>query len=224
MFVWKVADMALLKEKGKIFFGDQRVYGPESTTTREDKIAFVDGLNDGRLSYLLNLIAKFKQDSQTMPKDEFGNVTPQAFNQWITKNDTRGLLFNTPHPRGKYVLMNSYRYIQSDRKGDYDLYDDLVDEAFHRQLQRCEDQERHYFADHDEYSILAKQFVEYQNRYGTSFGVPVINCGAGKLTVRNSENKWERELTLEELKELIGKYQQVEALITKLTAETTIVY
>lgn len=224
MFKWKIEDMALLNEKGRIFIGDKRVYRPENTTSREDKIAFVDSMQDGKLSYLLNLIAKFKQDYKTMPKDEFGNVKARSLQAWIARNDTRGIIDNSYYHRGKFFMMGSTRYIEFNRKGDYDLHEDLVDEMFHRQLQRCEDHERQYFQEHDEYSILAKKFVEYQRRYGTTFGTIISHWSDGKLTVRDETHKQERPLTMDELKELIAKYEQIDALVAKLTAETNITY
>lgn len=224
MFTWKVEDMTLLNEKGGMFIGNQRVYGAEHTTSREDKIAFVDSMQDGKLSYVLNLIEKFKQDVPEMPKDEFGIIKTQSLKAWLTRNDKRKIVDNYFNHHGKYFLLGSRRYIQFDRKGDYDLYDDLVDETFHRQLRYCEDKERQYFLDHDEYSILAKKYVEYESRYSTSFGVIIAHWSDGKLTVRDEEHKQERPLTMDELKELIGKYEQIDVLVAKLTAETNIVY
>ena len=89
MFDWKVEEMALMKEKSVYYFGRERIYNCERTTSREDKIAFVDGLKDGKLSYLLELIEKFKKDSETMPKNSWGNVKTASLKAWIRKNDTK---------------------------------------------------------------------------------------------------------------------------------------
>ena len=62
MFEWKVEDMALLNQKGGVFIGKEKIYDCESKVSREDKIAFVDSFQDGKLSYLLSLIDKFKED------------------------------------------------------------------------------------------------------------------------------------------------------------------
>lgn len=53
MFEWKIEELKLYHQKGVI-------YDCEHTVSREDKIAFVDGLQDGKLSYILNLFEKFK--------------------------------------------------------------------------------------------------------------------------------------------------------------------
>ena len=224
MFTWKVEDMALLNERGRMFIGNQRVYGAEHKTSREDKIAFVDFMQDGKLSYLIDISKKARALSTIMPKDQYGNVRPQSLCAWIKRADARGIINNDKYHRGRYYLLGTYRYIQFNRKGDYDMYDDLVDEMFHRQLQRCEEMERQYFLEHDGHSILAKKCVEYERRYGTTFGVIVAHWNDGRLTVIDEEHKRERELTEDELREMIGKYEQIDALVEKLTAETNIVY
>ena len=122
---------------------------------------------------------------------------------------------------GKYNLLGCERNIQSNRKGDYDYYEDLVDEVFRRQLMKCEEDERKYFYDHDEYSILKKKFEEKRNQYRTTFGAEIW-IGSGGVQVGDSEKR--RKLTIDELKELLLKYEQIDALVEKLTKETHIVY
>ena len=68
MFEWKVEDMALLNQKGGVFIGKEKIYDCESNVSREDKIAFVDSLQDGKLSYLLYLIDKFNEDYDSLTK------------------------------------------------------------------------------------------------------------------------------------------------------------
>lgn len=61
MFEWKIEELKLYHQKGEI-------YDCEHTVSREDKIAFVDGLQDGKLSYILNLFEKFKEDEKIYQK------------------------------------------------------------------------------------------------------------------------------------------------------------
>lgn len=72
MFEWKVEDMVLLNQKGGVFLGKEKIYDCESKVSREDKIAFVDSLQDGKLSYILALAEKFNEERETMPKDQWG--------------------------------------------------------------------------------------------------------------------------------------------------------
>lgn len=48
------------------------------------------------------------------------------------------------------IFLGCERNIQSNHKGDYDYYEDLVDEVFRRQLMKCEEEEMKYFHEHNE--------------------------------------------------------------------------
>lgn len=227
MFEWKVENMILLNQKGGVFVDKEKIYDCEHKISRENKIAFVDSFQDGKLSYLLKLIEKFNQDKDNLPKDQWGNIKTVSLKAWIKRNDTKygSPIVDNDYRYGKYYVLGMERYITYDVKGSYDTYDDLVDELFHRQLKECEKEERKYFLEHDEYSILKTTFEEYQNKYRTSFGVNILTCSDGKISVYDGENyKISREITMEELNDLIAKYKQIDVLIEKLTEETQIVY
>lgn len=225
MFEWKVEDMTLLNQKGGVFIGREKIYDCESKVTREDKIAFVDSKQDGILSYLLTLIEKFNQEVENMPKDQWDNVKTVSLKAWIKKNDTKYSrpIIDDHYRYGRYLVLGMERYITSNGQGSYDTYKDLVDEIFHRQLKECENEERKYFAEHDEYSILKKKFRD--KKYDTTFGVRICDWSSGRLTIRDNENEdLERDITIDELKDLLSKYEQLDSLVEKLTAETHIVY
>lgn len=224
MFEWKVEDMKLLNQRGGIFFGKEKIYDCEHRVSREDKISFVDSLQNGALSYLLELIEKFNNDKTSLPKDSLGHVKTVSLKAWIKRNDTKNSwhIIDDIYNYGKYSLLGINRYITSDFKGAYDTYEDLVDEAFHRQLKECEKKERQYFLEHDEYSILKSKFRN--KRYDTTFGVNISDCSDGKLYVYETDNyDNRREITMDELKDLLAKYEQLDALVNKLTAETHII-
>ena len=60
MFEWKVEDMALMNQKSGLFLGKEKIYNCESKVSREDKIAFVDSFQDGKLSYYILWINSMK--------------------------------------------------------------------------------------------------------------------------------------------------------------------
>lgn len=231
MFEWKVEEMALMNGKKSEYLGfrkgDATLFDCESSLSREDKISFIDSMQDGKMSYLLSLIEKFNADKENLPKKEsmFGEpeIKTTSLKAWIKRNDTKysQKMIDDWYKYGKYNLLGCERNIQSNRKGDYDYYEDLVDEVFRRQLIECENAERKYFREHDEYSILKKKFEEKQGQYGTAFGVSIVTGSCG-VCVGDFDNK--RDITIEELKELLAKYEQLDALVEKLTAETHIVY
>ena len=225
MFEWKVEEMKLTNGHADSYRGRYKttLYACEDSVSREDKIAFVDGKTDGKLSYLLSLIEKFNTDKNGLPKDQYENIKTVSLKAWVKRNDTRYQqnVIDDCYHYGKYNLLGCERYIQSDIKGQYDYYDDLVDEAFRRQLMECEKEEKKYFCEHDEYSILKKRYR--QKNYNTTFGVHICEWSNGRLTVAD-DNYNERDITIEELKEILSKYEQLDALVGKLTAETNIVY
>lgn len=225
MFEWKLEDMALLNQKGGVFIGKEKIYNCENKVSREDKIDFVDSKQKGILSYLLSLIEMFDKDKEGMPKDQWGEVKTVSLKAWIRRNDTK---YNRPiiddhYHYGRYYILGMERWITSNGKQHYDTYEDLVDELFHRQLKECEKEEYKYFLEHDEYSILKQKFRD--KNFSTTFGVRIGDCSDGKLYVYGNDSYEDRrEITIEELKDLLSKYEQLEMLVEKLTAETNIVY
>lgn len=229
MFEWKVEEMSLMNNHADVYGSRYKttVYACESSVSREEKIAFVDSMTDGKLSYLLSLIEKFNADKDSLPKKDSifrePEVKTTSLKAWLKRNDTK---YNHPiidndYQYGRYQVVGCQRNIQHNRKGDYDYYEDLVDEVFRRQLMKCEEEERKYFHEHDEYSILKKQFEEKQRQYGTSFGVGIVTESCG-ICVGDFDRK--RDITIDELKELLSKYEQIDTLVEKLTEETHIVY
>ncbi len=224
MFEWKVEDMLLLNQKGGLFLGKEKIYDCEHKVSREDKIAFVDSLQDGKLSYILSLIKKFETDKDSLPKDSWGNVKTVSLKAWIKRNDLKyeRPIIDNYYRYGKFYILGCERWVTNNLKGHYDTYEDLVDEVFHCQLKKCEEIEKNYFLEHDEYSILKQKFRD--RNYGTTFGVRIGDCSDGNLYVYDNNHKNRREITIDELKELLVKYDQIDALVEKLTAETHITY
>lgn len=225
MFQWNVEDMALLNQKGGVFIDKEKIYDCERDMSREEKIAFVDNMQDGKLSHILELIEKFEKDKDNLPKDQWGHVKTVSIKAWIKRNDTKydKPILDDYYYHGSFNLLGIQRYIQTNTKRDHDTYEDLVDEAFHCQLKKCEQMEKKYFLEHDEYSILKTKFKDYMKSYGTTFGVHIITSSNGYIYVgEDFDNK--RELSIDELKELISRYEQLDILVKKLTAETHITY
>ncbi|KAI4445354.1 hypothetical protein C823_007861 [Eubacterium plexicaudatum ASF492] len=231
MFEWKVEEMVLMNNRHDVYTSRGKrktiIYDCEDSVSREDKIAFVDSKTDGKLSYLLSLIEKFNADKDNLPKKDsmFGGseVKTTSLKAWIKRNDTKYSqnIIDDWHKYGKYNLLGCERNIQSNTRETYDYYEDLVDEVFHRQLIKCEEEEQKYFHEHDEYSILKKKFEEKQQQYGTTFGVGIV-MGSCEICVGDFENY--RDITIEELKELLSKYDQLDAFVEKLSKETNIGY
>ena len=219
MFEWNVEDLKLLNQGSSI---KEKIYNCESDVKREDKITFVDKMQDNELSYILSLAEKFEIEKQDMPTDNWGDVKTVSLKAWIKRNDERKLIDNS-YQYG-YIRFMGERNIQYiNRKGAYDTYEDYVDEVFHRQLKKCEYLEYKYFLEHDEYSILKQKFRD--RNYSTTFGVNIGSCSDGSIFIYdNNDSSKRRDITIEELKYLLEKYEELDELVRKITAETNIRY
>lgn len=225
-FIWNIEDGVFYKEKIDRNLDKHRLpFSIEYEVSRETKIKFVDDQQDGKLSYILELAAKFEAEKADMPKDKWGYVKTVSLKAWIKRNDTRNLLDDDYHYGSIrfFNLSNYSRYIYDiNTRATYDTFDDYVDEIFHRQLMECTKREREWYLAHDEYSILKKQFDDH---HYTTFGARIAFCSNGEiLVVSEDDDEKKRPITLNELKELIAKNQQIDDLIAKLTAETNIKY
>lgn len=235
MFAWKVEELKLRNENCKTYVGKERIFNCESELTREEKIAFVDSMQNGKLSYILELVDKFNRDKFTLPKDAYGNVKTVSLKAWINRNDTK--YGNTDYTRiidswynyGKIHFLGCKRWITWDdfenekTYSSYDTYADYVDEIFHRQLQQCLKMENEYFRAHDEYEILKEKFRN--KNYSTTFGVNIRMRSNNCIYVYETEGEGrEREIAIDELKYLLSKYDELDKLVEKITKETKIKY
>ena len=79
--------------------------------------------------------------------------------------------------------------------------------------------------EHDEYSILKEKFRN--KKYNTTFGVKIATCSDGTIYVYGNSDSFydsdKREITVDELKYLLARYEELDQLVEKITAETNIV-
>lgn len=157
-----------------------------------------------------------------MPKDGWGEVKIVSLKAWLKRNDSRHLIDDS-YIYGDIKLLNelcSSRLIMYiNKKGLHDVYEDYVDEMFHRQLIKCEEMEHKYFLEHDEYSILKQKFRD--KNYNTTFGVHIGTWSSGRICVHDESGN-ERDITIDELKYLLSKYDELDSLVEKITLETNI--
>ena len=72
MFEWYVQVMKLMNEKSNIYINNEKIYKAENELSREEKIEFLDKMNDDKISYMLKLADKFQEDKDKLSKDEYG--------------------------------------------------------------------------------------------------------------------------------------------------------
>ena len=52
MFEWYVQVMELMNEKSNIYINNEKIYNAENKLSREEKIEFLDKMNDDKISYM----------------------------------------------------------------------------------------------------------------------------------------------------------------------------
>lgn len=222
MFTWKVEELKLYKECGGN--AQSHIFKCEAETSHEDKIAFVDSLADGELSYALDLINKLQQDKDTLALDEFNDIKTVSLIAWVKRNDTKYQkpIVDICCNYGMIKIFGVARYIQKDIVKKWNIYDDYVDEVFHNALVHCcFERELRYFLTHDDYSVLKERI---RNRgFKSTFGVKLTDYYTGDMVIEDEDGN-ERPITIDELIYLDAKCAQVQALIEKITTETNITY
>lgn len=222
-YKWNVEDMQLMNEKCNIFIDGNKIYNIETELSREEKIEFLDRMNDDKISYMLKLANKFQEDKNKLSKDEYGCYKDTSLRAWIKKNDYRNIVDTNKTFIGSITLVDydSFGYgrrnIQNiNLRATRDLYEDFVNELFHRQLKECEKQEKQYFNEHDEYKILSRKVSDYMYKYNISFGKEIWQRG-DRLFFKDNQSYLERDLTMDELKVLEAAFEKIKDTMDEIT-------
>jgi len=153
----------------------------EKTMTLDEKIAFMDGLNDGIASYLINLFTKWEDDKDTLPKDQHGNPKTVSKQAWLRRNDDRQYITIT-HKFGTYYLFGTFFKCMTTTCPTTDYGYDMVytdkhvaHQWFHDFLKQLHRAEREYFKEHDPVSIKIKHLKDVGNFYRTVFDNDLLN-------------------------------------------------
>ena len=222
MFEWYVQVMELMNEKSNIYIGNEKIYNAENKLSREEKIEFLDKMNDDKISYMLKLADKFQEDKDKLSKDEYGFYKDASLRAWLKKNDYREIVDTSKPYIGSITLVGydsfgcGRRNIQNiNLQARDDCRKDFVDELFHRQLKECEKQEKQYFNEHDEYKILSKKVSDYMYKYNISFGKEIWQSG-NRLFFKDRQTDDERDLTMDELKVLEAAFEKIKGTMDKI--------
>lgn len=231
MFQWNVEEMKLMnmpRENG--------IFACESEVSTEDKVSFVDQLQNGALTNILTLVKKLEADLPNLKKDEGGRVKTVSLQAWLRKNDHRHLVCSWSDCCGVIEFMGlkrNIRYING-----VSCYrspkspTDFVDSCFHRQLTDCLIKERKYYNENNTDQKLIKEVClslnEYEYQQPVSFSFSIGDDISVRTNTSFDMNEWsiklsyweshekDRDLTIEEVKALKSalapvekKYQQL---------------
>ena len=226
MFEWKVEAMKLLQERPINYSGKDFPFNCELELSQEEKIQFIDSIENGRMTYILELVNKFGKERNSLAKNKWGGINTNSLKAWIKRNDCRHMI-DCDYDYGKIRFLGVKSFItrltsESD-KMYYETCEDFINDVFHVILLRCRNNEIDCYKSNDEYEILKEKFRN--RKYRTTFGVHIASWSSGRICVydENDDNK-ERDITIDELKLLIEKDEELDRIIQKMSSEINITY
>ena len=150
---YKVEDLILFNEKKHVgtYIGDAYMYPWEHQFSTEEKIKFIDENyklkgNKGACTYMLNLINKYLDEKDNLPKDSWGNVKTVSLKTWLKKNDSWKIVDDHYH-YGSYYFANcdysdfgtltprptwrsNVPYYDEEGKSSAEIFEALVDDKY----------------------------------------------------------------------------------------------
>lgn len=216
-FVWKLEEMVLLNKS------EEEIQDIVRNTLEEYKIEFINNINNDKLYRILEAKKRYKEDlkNEVIKVDNTGFPKNVSLKAWIKRNGYDDIISNyvngiwTTLGKTKNIL-NCERHIgRLNIKGNYDKFDNFVDELFYRQLKRCVLLEKNYFREHDEYTILEEKLMSNMKKYNTNFGLELSWGTDGVKLWYDNDNS--RKLTVDEMKILIGKYEGLDDMIKNIS-------
>ena len=185
-----------------------------------DKIEIISKFDD-KFIRVLELIDLFEKEKNTVKRDSYGYKTT-SLKAWINRNKANSYLDDFFHYGDilRYKNGSSNFYIQdmvyAKNKTKF------INVVFVTTLIKLRSKELEYYLDHDEYTILKRK---WEDEHISEFGVILSYHSSGRITIRSKENNsLDRDITIEELKQLLEMNNKVKAYIQKLTDECDIKY
>lgn len=226
---YRIEDCKLYNERKNAslpIIGDY-IYKMESLP-REEKIKFIDEYyekngNKGACTYMLNLINKYLEEKDNLPKDNWGYVKTISLKAWLKRNDPWKIVDDHYHYGSYYFANREYsnfatltpRPTWSSNVPYYDEEGKIVDLWFHDVLNILYYEEERYFFDHDPLILKIRKIEEYGRLYG-SFGIKKIDMIASN-GVKVLDSDWRRTfhcslITKEEIDEMIKVYEDFDRI------------
>lgn len=195
----------------------------------KDKIELIDAIEDGYATKLFTLKNKYDQDLADgkikIRETPFGNLVPNTNSliAWIKRNDSDHILDNGSilteytgrirHAGLTYISISD-DFHQVDTRSYYYTFPELLDELFLALLKKLRTQEEQYFKEHDEYEVKKQTVRDFAHRISTTFNYRIIFCSSGSIEIEGDDgSNTRRQISIQELDELISKYEEVENLI-----------
>lgn len=190
------------------------IFEIEKQLSIEEKIQFIDEMKDGVGSYLLNILTKWENEKDELPKDQYGNPKSVSVKAWIKRNDPRGII-DTKFNIGHYTLFGTHHTTMStvcqDTKYSNLEYigEHIVHQWFHDLCEELYWEERKYFKEHDPVQLKLRKIREYADKR-----ILFDNEELNEIIFKNKEDVPE-----ERLDKYIEAYERIENEIKRISEE-----
>ena len=207
----------------------QYKFREEDTLTVQEKISIIDGDNDGFATTILDLAAEYTCDfnngiikSEACYDDERIPKTT-SYKAWLNRKKKKyGSAMcdiSIDHLAGKIFIGGSENRWLHHLMTEEDRIE-FVNAVFHNVLKKRALQERAYFLEHDEYSVLLKTVSEHLLLRALNF--PYIISSRDGLLIGSLEDN--RKATLEDLKVIMAKLNELQAIADQFSVELTALF
>lgn len=193
------------------------IYSIEKKSTITDKIEMISKFDNDFLN-LLSVIDLFRQEESTIKRDNYGYKTT-SLKAWIKRNNASKYINDFYHYGKIYGYNNGSSSFYIQYMVDDEKKDEFINVVFHQTLALLRVKELDYYFDNDEYTVLKRK---WKAEHISDFDVPLGYWSSGRITIRDIENDLERDITIDELKQLLDINNKAKAYIQKLSDECNI--
>lgn len=214
--MYKKEDLVFYNMGSNISVDNEKVYDIEHKLSIDEKIAFIDEVENNIATYLYNIFIKWEAEKDSLSKDKLGTIKTVSKKAWIKKNDPRKII-DIDYKYGSYYLFGTKYKVMSTicPTSEYNykfLYtgDNIVHQWYHDLCTKLKNEETKYFKEIDPFNIKLSKVREYGGRYNILFNNKKIND-----IVWNDKI----DVTDEELDIIIDAYEKIEKYIDSITKD-----
>lgn len=188
---------------------NKKVFKIETELSFEEKVKFMDELENGIASYMLNMIEKWENEKDSLPKNNWGTTKTVSKKAWIKRNDERKII-NNDYKIGEYYMFgNNFKELSlicpTTEYGYDEVYtgESIVNQWFHDFLNKLYIKEKEYFKSINPFEIKLKKIQEYAGQYGILDNKKLNN-------IKYKNKGYKDNVIEEELDIFIETYEKIE--------------
>jgi len=191
-----------------------KIYAIEKEISLEDKIKIIDIFHNNIATYMLDIIIKWENEKDSLPKDRWDNPKTVSVKAWIKRNDPLNKI-DTEFKIGKYHLFER-RFESLNIKCPSTEYgysmeytgEHVVNQWFHNLCVMLYKEELKWFEENDLMQVKINKVKELGKSYRTIFNCKLLN----DIIYNKEEN-----VTEEQINVFLSAYDVIERCIVEQT-------